>query len=93
MLKEKGKQKEEMSWRGINIQHVILNDAAQLAKLCMSIVTKGGLSQKEHNLTDYQVASVTKHEPTAGFQYVFQMSERLTCPLYPKTDPKRKFAV
>ena len=31
---------------------VALNDMAQLAKLCMSIGTKGGLCQKGHNLMD-----------------------------------------
>ena len=34
------------------IQNVTLNDMAQLAKLCMSISTKGSLHQKGHDLTD-----------------------------------------
>ena len=35
----------------VNIQHVIMKDTAQPAKLCMSIGTKGGLIG--HNLTDW----------------------------------------
>ena len=36
----------------VNIQHIALNDAVQLVKLCMSIRTKIGLVQKGHNLMD-----------------------------------------
>ena len=34
----------------VNIQHVTLNGTTQLAKLCMSIGTKGGLAKKGHTL-------------------------------------------
>ena len=55
-----------MSRRMVDIQHVTLNNMAQLAKLCMSTGTKGGLAQKGHNLTDCN--KLPNHEPTAGSQ-------------------------
>ena len=48
----RGVKKEITDQKMVVIQLVALNDIAQLAKLCMSIGTKGGLAQKGYNLVD-----------------------------------------
>ena len=48
----KGEKKEINELDVVNIQHLSLNYMAQLAKLCLSFCTKGGLNQKGHSMTD-----------------------------------------
>ena len=47
VLEEKGEKKEINGITMVNIQHVTLNNMAQLEKLCMSIGIKGGLPKNE----------------------------------------------
>ena len=49
----------------VNIQHVTLNETAQLAKMCVGIGTKGGPAQKGHNLMDSNELAVQQSIATS----------------------------
>ena len=85
--KRKVKRKTYMNRRMINIQHVPLNDTAQLVKLYRSTGTKGSLIWKKIWWT-VKDCLCNKAWANFGSQKVCQMVKSQTYPLYPNTVPE-----